>query len=223
MKKLILITILVIVALSLAAQSPVAYLSAVKGKVNLTRANKNLTAKRGEMLVNSDQLKTGSESFAAYKFVDGTTNIKVFANSTVQIKATSEAGKMSKTVSIAKGSVLTKVSGGSFQVETPTTVASVKGTGFLTKVDEKGETMIIVTEGTVQVESKETGESQDVESGNTANVGTDGKINVEETSEEDMTDLEEEEAGADAEGTENTMKIQVTDENGNIKYIEIRY
>ena len=225
MKKILIFSALLLISGILIAQNPVAYLSAAKGSVDLMRSAKTFKPKRGDTLENKDQLKTGGESFASYKFIDGNTNIKVFANSVVNINTTILNGNLNKSVSITKGSVLSKVisGAGTFQIETPTTVASVKGTGFLTKVADNEQTLIIVTEGEVLVEVKDTGNIQSVSKGSTARIEPNGSLSVDKTSQEDINDLEKAEIAADAASETKVMRIQVTDEQGNIKYIEVKY
>ena len=225
MKKIVLIAIFVTLAFSLMSVEAVAYISASKGKVELTRNTKAQKFKVGDLLQNNDELRTGGESFAAYKFVDDSANIKVFPNSVVKITAKKGGSKLNKSVSVTKGSVLSKVkkNSGAFQVETPTTVASVRGTGFLTKVSENNLTMIIVTEGEVLVEIKESGETRAVAAGNTAQIDEFGNMAIETSTEEEISDLEQAEIEADQEKEYKTMRIQVLDEQGNVKYIEITY
>ncbi|PKN77743.1 MAG: hypothetical protein CVU48_10615 [Candidatus Cloacimonetes bacterium HGW-Cloacimonetes-1] len=225
MKKIVLLAIFVTLVFSLMSVDAVAYISASKGKVELTRNTKAQKFKVGDLLQNNDEIRTGGESFAAYKFVDDSANIKVFPNSVVKITAMKSGTKLNKSVAVTKGSVLSKVkkNSGAFQVETPTTVASVRGTGFLTKVSEDQTTMIIVTEGDVIVEIKESGETRSVSAGNTAQIDEFGNVAVEASSPEDINDLEQAEIEADQEPVIKTMRIQVLDEQGNVKYIEITY
>ncbi|MDD4789900.1 MAG: FecR domain-containing protein, partial [Candidatus Cloacimonetes bacterium] len=121
MKRILLISVILLLATALLADS-VAILSASKGKVSLERALKNLKFKNGELLQNKDVLRTGAESFAAYKYIDASSMIKLFSNSVVTVNASKEGGKLSKKVNVTKGSILTQVKKGSgtFTVQTPT-------------------------------------------------------------------------------------------------------
>jgi hypothetical protein len=67
--------------MALLADSAVAFLAANRGRVELARNNRNLRFRAGEMLQNNDHIKTGNESYAAYKYVDGSSQVRVFANS----------------------------------------------------------------------------------------------------------------------------------------------
>lgn len=225
MKKIIIITILLLVSLALLNASAVALISASKGKVELKRAAKAIKFKTGDMLQNNDELRTGGESFAAYKYIDGATTIKVFANSYVQISAQKSGSTMSKNAKVTTGSIYAKVTSnkGTMTVQTPTSVASVKGTGFMTKVNEFGESMFVVIEGVVDVTVPDTKEEQAVEAGFTAEVDRDGNLEVRESTEEDLSELERAEIESARTSEPNRMTIPVVDENGNIRYIEITW
>ncbi|HNX37837.1 MAG TPA: FecR family protein [Candidatus Cloacimonadota bacterium] len=225
MKRLFIIAIMALTILSLAATGGVAYLSANKGKVDLTRDKKPVKFKSGQMLNNEDVLTTGRESFAAYKYVDGSSTVKVFANSVVKIKAVASGKKLSKTVAISKGSVYSSVkkNKGSYKVDTPGTVASVKGTGFLTGVSDTDETRYIVLDGIIEIEIKATGEKKDLPAGKTATIDTDGNYTEYNSTEDELQDIQDlqDEAGMPLELK--TMRIPVQNEAGQIKYIEIKY
>ncbi|MDD2423596.1 MAG: hypothetical protein PHG34_05240, partial [Candidatus Cloacimonetes bacterium] len=98
MKKLCLFVVILSLAALLMAADTVAILSASKGKVSLERNKQDLKFKKGEMLQNDDILRTKAESFAAYKFVDASSLIKLFSNSVVTISATQQGNKLNKKV-----------------------------------------------------------------------------------------------------------------------------
>jgi hypothetical protein len=223
--KKIIIIVLIALAISFVYADSVAFLSTSKGNVSLTRADKQVKFKTGEMLENKDEIRTGAESFAAYKFIDGGANIKVFANSVVEIKASKSGKNLDKSVKVSKGSVLSNVTKGrgNYQVETPTTVASVRGTDFLTQVAPDGSSVIIVTDGIVELVTP-TGEVVTVEAGYTAHIDGDGNIEVVETTDEEIKMVDEaNQEDTTLESPKKTMRIQVTDDQGSIRYIEIKY
>ncbi len=225
MKKLLFITILMVLGISLLSANAVALLSSAKGKVELRREAKTIKFRSGDMLLNNDEIRTGGESFAAYKYIDATTTIKVFSNSFVRISAQKSGNELNKNARVNSGSVYAKVTSGkgTLTVQTPTSVASVKGTGFMTKVNELGESMFIVTEGTVEVSVIDTRETQSVKAGNTALVDRDGNLNVRESNDDDLSELERAEIESSRTTEPNRMTIPVSDENGTVKYIEITW
>jgi len=224
MKRIILITLLLLIAGLLLANS-VAILSASKGKVDLERARNSMKFKTGELLMNRDVLRTGPESFAAYKYADASSMIKLFSNSVVTINATPDGENLSKRVNVSKGSVLTNVKSGTgaFTVQTPTTVASVKGTEFLTKVDDDGFSTFIVTEGEVELRILLTDEVASVPMGSTAVVDQDGEIEVRESTYDDISEIEKAELESSQVKEIKSLRIPVLDSEGKLKFIEITY
>lgn len=225
MKKIIVITILLALAGMIFAANAVAMLSASKGKVDLSREAKQVKFKTGELLRNNDELRTGGESFAAYKYIDGSSTIKVFSNSLVKIAANKSGKTLSKKVTVNKGSVLTSVKPktGSLVVQTPTTVASVKGTEFLTKITDTDQSMFIVTEGEVELKILDQPESKSVPKGKTAIVEEDGTFEIRNSTRDDLSAVEQAELEADGAAEPKTMLIPVIDASGRTKYIEISY
>jgi len=225
MKKLILVTVLLSLFCLVFAADAVALLSATKGRVNLERASKDIKFKSGELLENKDLLRTGAESFAAYKYVDGSSTIKVFSNSVVTVQATAGKGTLAKQVNVNKGSVLAQVKSGTgaFSVQTPTTVASVKGTEFFTKVDELGNSMFVVNEGEVEVKVLSTDETTSVPAGRTATVSPDGDVDVRDTTDEDTSEVEKAETESSQTTPVQQMRIPVLDSSGRTRYIEITF
>lgn len=225
MKRMIILCILVALAYTLMAADSVALLSASKGKVDISRDAKAIKFKNGELLKNNDELRTGGESFAAYKYIDGSSTIKVFSNSLVRITANRSGKTLSKKVVVDKGSVFTSVKPktGAFMVQTPTTVASVKGTGFLTKLTDKGESMFIVTDGEVEIKILNQEEVKSVPAGKTAVIDEAGNYEIRESTPEDTSSIEEAEIESTQKNEPKIIRIPVVDEAGKTKYIEITY
>lgn len=226
MKQILLACLILMMVGVLAAAEPIAYLMQGKGNVQISRDKKIVKFKNGELLFNNDEIRTSNESFAAIKYMDGGAAIKVFPNSVVKLTAIKQGKQLNKNTSLQLGSLYSKVNSkikGNYQVETPTTVASVKGTGFITKLLADKKTVIIVLEGEVFVQHKESGKSKSVEAGSTSVTDTQGNIETEKTKIDDISEKEMGEIESTNRETQKTMKIQVTDENGRIKYIEITY
>lgn len=225
MKKYIIVLILLAAVLALLADSGVAYLSANKGKVELSRNSQALKFKTGQILNSEDILRTGGQSFAAYKYVDASSTVKVFANSVVKIKASKEGKNLSKTVGVTKGNVYSSVkkNTGAYRVDTPGTVASVKGTGFLTAVSTTEGTKYIVVDGTIEIEIKATGERKQLGAGKSATIDIDGNYEEYDTTSGELGDLEDLEDQAGEPFEQSSIRIPIQNAAGQIKYIEISY
>ncbi len=227
MKKLI--SVLVFIALTvclLSAAESIAILLNSTGKITLTRNQKAVKFKKGEMLFNYDVIKSGGESFAAIKYLDGSGTIKVFPNSLIKLSAIKQGKLLDKTASITQGSIYSLVSSkikGEYKVETPTTVASVKGTGYVVKYTDDNLTIIIVLDGEVLAQHKETGKNVVVKAGFTAVVTEDGTITIRATLPGDLSPAEVQQIEITNQEAPKVMKVQMRDERGNLKYIEITY
>lgn len=224
MKQITIIFILVL-SCSLIFGAHVAMLSAAKGKVELKRSGQALRFKTGELLQNNDEVRTGGESFAAYKYVDGSSTIKIFSNSVIKIQANTSGKSLVKKVNVSKGSIFTKIKpkSGTFIVQTPTTVASVKGTGFLTKITAQKQSMFVVTEGEVVLKILDDTETKAVSAGKTAVVEADGRYDIRQSTPEDLSAIELAEIESTSAKENKIMRIPVVDPSGRIRYIEITY
>ena len=178
MKKIILISLLFILAISLIAKESVGIVLKVKGEVILTHKEEDLNVKDGTELENKDVLESKDESFAVIKFIDGSSVIKLFPNSILTINTEKTNGKLNKRSTMKLGELWAKVTKntGEFIIDTPTTVVSVKGTKFVLSVDENGFTDLYTLEGVVNMKNKKDNNEVDVGAGNKAHSTGENKI-----------------------------------------------
>jgi hypothetical protein len=153
---LVLGLIIVIPASIFAAQDVIAFFGEVKGDVTVTRANPGKTedAKIGMFLFPGDGIKTGSESYTSIIFQDDGSRVKLDPNTTLTLEATRQQKRLSKKMRLGAGKMWAKVSkkrGTDFEVTTPTSVASVKGTNLGLEEKPWPETHLWVFEGEVQL------------------------------------------------------------------------
>ena len=151
----------ILLAFNLSSIDFIARTLKVKGEVNLTRNLQISPALVGDQLFNGDELETKNESYAAVKFADQSSVVKLFPNSTLNINTVQEKGKTNKKSVLKIGELWAKVEKGTgkFDIETSTTVASVKGTNFLMNVTEEGLTNLYSFEGEVLFQNKIDGET----------------------------------------------------------------
>jgi len=96
-------------------------------------------AERGLILNSGDKLRTARQSSVAVLFVDDRSLLKLAAETEVTFHATREGGTVSKRIWMGVGDLwarVTKAEEPHFEVETPTSVASVKGSEFYSKEDQ---------------------------------------------------------------------------------------
>ena len=104
------------------------------GKVELDAEGRSqwLPAKRGARLNSGQIVRTGERSLAALVFTDDKTLLKVRANSNVKIKGERKNNTIVKRIQLAFGQIWAKVTrqNVSMRIESPSGVATVKGTIF---------------------------------------------------------------------------------------------
>ncbi len=160
-KKIIFLVSFIIINLAgVYAIESVAYPLKVKGNVELTRNLESSALKLGDELFNRDEIETKAESYAAIQFEDESSIVKLFPNTILNIRTEKEGEKYNKKSLLKMGELWAKVEKGTgkFEIETPTTVASVKGTNFMLNVAEDGTTELFTFEGEVQFQNTITGE-----------------------------------------------------------------
>jgi hypothetical protein len=115
----------------------VALMLKTKGKVEVNQQGRNVwsSANRGERIHSGQVVRTGDEAFAALVFTDDKTQLKVRANSSVTINGKREKDGIAKRISLGFGELWAKWAkvtkqNTAMRVETPSGVATVKGTEF---------------------------------------------------------------------------------------------
>lgn len=105
-----------------------------KGQVHLRAAAQKdwEPAKVGARLHSGEIVRTGDRSLAAIVFTDDKSLLKVRSNSSVTIKGQRQKNSIVKTVTLNLGQIWSKVTkqNTSMRIETPSGVATVKGTEF---------------------------------------------------------------------------------------------
>jgi len=144
----------------------IARLVKVEGQVYIKRLGMNTfseTARAGSAIVNGDEIKVGDTGFAAAIYIDDRSVVKIKNNS----KFSFMDSKNTRTIDLQYGTLLNKVNktdkGKAFRIQTPVSVASVKGTEFAAIVSQKGVEQFICKEGLFEV--------LNMVSGQTINVG----------------------------------------------------
>lgn len=112
----------------------VALMLKTRGKVELNKQGRQRWsfAKRGERINSGEVIRTGEGALAALVFTDDKTLLKVRENSNITIIGRREKNSIIKTLSLSFGQLWAKVTrqNTSMRVETPSGVATVKGTEF---------------------------------------------------------------------------------------------
>jgi hypothetical protein len=165
--------------------SKIAVATKVQGLVEIMEVGKKdfSKLKAGTILSDGDKIRTGSSGFAAIIFIDDKSTLKLKENSEAVITGQRTAASISKKINMDSGTVRATVTkqNTDFVIQTPTSVASVKGTDFWLLTDPETGDEIIGLEGVVGLTNNETGEEVDVEEGMSGLSTPGGSLGVEET------------------------------------------
>ena len=204
--------------------SKVAIAIKTKGDVSIIYKGLNSAQvlKPGSPLSHQDKIKTGKNGYVALMYLDDKTVVKMLGNSDLNIMGDRSGNKINKSLDIKYGRVAANVKpqkGKEFRISTPTSVASVKGTEFTIQSDPSTGDSFTLIEGLIEVTNSITGESTEVQEGETATSTPDGSLDVAETTNDDLDGFEE----ASIEPPTQELRFEVEDENGNIKEILIKF
>ncbi len=139
------------------------------GSVEITRgAEPARQVVLGEELKQGDIIKTGPASFMVFSLGE-TATARVQPDSSVTLSNITDMSNIN--LDLTKGGVLNRVNklsrGGNYRINTPTVVASVRGTVFSAYYEE-GTNTVAVKNGNVNVEMKDKNETVSLKDGNTA-------------------------------------------------------
>lgn len=221
--KRILILCLSIYSISIAS-SKIALAIKVKGKVFVIEEANSVKQplKPGTPLKDKDKILTGKNGFVAIMYLDDKTVVKMLGNSDLIVLGNRSGNQINKSLDIKYGKIAAAIApqkGNEFRIATPTSVASVKGTELAIDSDPATGDSFTLLEGSIEVTNSITGESTEVEEGETAVSTPEGSLEVHETTDEDMEGFEE----ADLEVPTQELRFEVEDENGTIKEIIIQF
>ncbi len=195
-----------------------------RGETYLKRAAEDAfksDLKVGTSLFQQDHIKTGKDGYTMVVFLDDKSQLKIRENSELIVAGERNEESISKQVSMNYGKLKAEISEqrkGDFVVATPTSVASVKGTVFWVVSDPVAGDVFYGMEGMIEVTNNESGEVIVVGANQTGTSTPQGDVGVQDTQEGDAPEEEEEE-----EVPSNTLRIQLQNEQGEIKELEIKY
>lgn len=137
-------------------------------------------AVKGAILQQGDSIQTGPKSQVDI-MLPGKILIRIDQNTTVAMRSFASAanGSQADKLYLQRGLIFAKVTKlgqhSTFAIQTPTIVAGVRGTEFMTATDEKGAGKVAVTEGQVVVQAGQ-GAEQAIDAGQQANVSESGSV-----------------------------------------------
>ena len=176
-------------------------------------------AQKGEPLASGDGVKTGERSIAIIKFMDNSL-VRVRELSELTVSGKVDGGAFLKSVDLQNGvvgfSIQKQRPQEEFRFSSPTSVASIRGTGGLFATSDSSDTLIVI-EGTVNFLNKRTGQSVDVHSGFTGIFGPGGTFNYRPATRTEIMAAEE----AAGSGSIKKMELDLRDNQGKSKKLRI--
>lgn len=202
--------------------SKIAVVTKVNGLVEIMPTGKTefYDLKAGTILSSGDKIRTGKSGFTAIIFIDDKSTLKLKGNSEAVITGQRTAASISKKINMDIGTVRAtiKKQNTDFVIQTPTSVASVKGTDFWLLTDPVTGDQIICVEGTVGLVNSETGEDVDVTEGMSCISIPDGTLELGETDPSSIPD-----DPSDEQEGPSQIRIYLEGPNGEQKVMVIEY
>ena len=207
---------------SVALPNKIAVATKVKGPVEMMPIGKKgfSDLEPGTILSDGDKIRTGPSGFTAIIFIDDKSTLKVKDNSEVVITGKRTAASISKKINMDEGTIraTVKKQNTDFVIQTPTSVASVKGTDFWLVSDPETGDQIIGIEGIVGLVNNETGQEIDVSEGMSGLSTPDGNVGLTETDPSSIPDDPSDEIEGPSQ-----VKIYLEGPNGEQKVMIIEY
>ena len=211
-----------LLSLSFGLADKIAIATKVKGVVEIApiKINKFKTLTPGTVLSDGDKIRTGSKGFTAIIFIDDKSTLKVKENSEIVVGGQKSVARISKKINMDVGTIRATINkqNTEFVIQTPTSVASVKGTDFWLLSDPETGDQVMGLEGVVGLTNTQTGQEVNVTSGMSGLSTPDGDLSLEETVDSTIPD----DPSTDSEST-SEIKIFMEGPNGQQKVIIIEY
>ena len=220
--KKIYLYLICLLCLSFGLADKIAIATKVKGVVEIAprKINKFKTLTPGTVLSDGDKIRTGSKGFTAIIFIDDKSTLKVKENSEIVVGGQKSVARISKKINMDVGTIRATINkqNTDFVIQTPTSVASVKGTDFWLLSDPEIGDQVMGLEGVVGLTNTQTGQEVNVTSGMSGLSTPDGDLSLEETVDSTIPD----DPSTDSEST-SEIKIFMEGPNGQQKVIIIEY
>ena len=208
--------------LSVSYANKIAVATKIKGSVEVMPVGKRdfIKLKPGTILSDGDKIRTGSKGFAAIIFIDDKSTLKLKEDSEAVITGQRSVASISKKINMDSGTVRATVTkqNTDFVIQTPTSVASVKGTDFWLITNPETGDQIIGIEGIIGLTNNETGQEVDVTEGMSGISTPDGNIGLEVTDQSSIP----EDPSVDFDGP-SQIKIYLEGPNGEQRVMVIEY
>jgi hypothetical protein len=210
-----------------AAGQDLAVVTKCKGTVQIKAKDKDEWHKAalGEMLSGGMLILTGDDGYAIIKFLDDKSFVKILPKSGLKIDAKPEGRTMAKELYLKIGAIFTevnKVPDQKFQIETATSLATVKGTRFWMSMDDQGLTTIICQDGKIDLYNKKEQKSIIIEKKMTGFSST-TTFRGQKTRDKDMVSMIGEKEGKKEEAKTQVLKLKFRNQENAEKTVEVKF
>ena len=182
-----------------------------------------IKAEKGTPLFSQDQMRTGKKSVAIIKFTDNSI-LRVLENSELILLGDRSNRKNVNNIKILKGFFgfdIIKLQNEQYTFESPTSVASIRGTrGVFSHQDELD--ILILLEGVVNIKNIPSGQETDVKAGEICFSYSDGKFEVRKATEDEIKGTENNLILGEQQ-KDNELKLELKDKEGNKKELKLKY
>jgi len=179
-------------------------------------------AKRGETLSSGDRVRTGEKSIAIIKFKDNSL-VRVRERSELTVTGETRGSSFSKNVNIEGGvvgfNIRKQKKDEEFRFTSPTSVASIRGTGGLFRAHESADTLTVV-EGSVLLTNNISTNSVLVRAGFTGISNPDGTIQTRPATNEELAAAQN---ASSLSEQDNKLEIELRDNQGDRKELKIDF
>ncbi|MBH31969.1 MAG: hypothetical protein CMG71_08340 [Candidatus Marinimicrobia bacterium] len=225
-KRPLIILTLIFKGVFLLAQPPasVAVVTKVRGNVEIRKGSSNPVlspVKAGHLLNDKDFIQTGANAFAVLIYLDDKSMVKLKGDTNLEIRGKRVGKGLEKNLEITGGTIRAVVSEqrrGKFNVTSPTSVASVKGTSFWMVSNSQTGDQVYNEEGVVQLTNLTSGDIVDLLANQTGISTTDGGLSVAETIAANVP-IDEDDSGQEP----RELRIRFRDSDGTEKVLIIKY
>lgn len=202
------------------APNSIALISKVVLDVNRKEEGKEWQiAKKGETLSSGDKVKTGAKSVAIIKFKDNSL-VRVRELTELTVTGSMNGSAFSKSVEMKSGvigfNIKKQQTGEEFRFTSPTSVASIRGTGGSFTL---GDTLVVI-EGAIEFENTISSNVVNVQAGFTGISNPDGTIMTRPSTPEEKAAAEQ---AARVSEQDNKLEFDLRDGKGNSKRLKIEF
>ncbi|HMA62680.1 MAG TPA: FecR family protein [bacterium] len=182
------------------------------------------TLKQGAVLQNEDVISTGKQGYAVLVFIDDKSQLTIHENTEFVIQRKQTDSNILKRVSMQYGKIKANVNrqkNDEFIISTPTSVAAVKGTIFWILSDPDQGDQFFGVEGMVEIENLISNRTIMMLQQEKTTSTPDGEIDKEKYEQQELPGIGS--SGQDEDMEEEVLRIRFKNDEGEIKYLEIKY